>query len=181
MLFIVHKIRPAKRCKHIVSAAILSVAGAAALSSGIAWSAEPAPVSEKYGDVQQAIADLRQAGGQDRRELVRRNMLLTNSEGAIFWPLYDEYRAACAEVGDRKAKLITDFLAQRDTMTQDQAEKLTKEMFSIQEDAIPIKEKYQKKMIKVLSARTVARFFQIDQKLDAVGDIVLAARLPLIH
>ena len=176
-----NKIRPATRRKHIVSAAILSLAGAAALSSGIARGAEPTAANEKYGDVQAAIAELRQAAGQDRRELVKKNMLLTNSEAAIFWPLYDEYRASLAEVGDRKAKLISDFLAKRDSMTQDDAEKLTKEMFSIQEDSLPPKEKYQKKMMKVLSARTVARFFQIDQKLDAVGDVVLAARIPLLH
>jgi hypothetical protein len=36
-------------------------------------------------------------------------------------------------------------------------------------------------MSKELSARTVARFFQIDSKMDAVVDAELAARIPLIH
>jgi hypothetical protein len=36
-------------------------------------------------------------------------------------------------------------------------------------------------MTKVLSERTVARFFQIDQKLDAASDIALAANIPLVH
>jgi hypothetical protein len=36
-------------------------------------------------------------------------------------------------------------------------------------------------MGKVLSARTTARFFQIDAKLDAVVDAALAGRIPLIH
>jgi hypothetical protein len=35
-------------------------------------------------------------------------------------------------------------------------------------------------MSKVLSARTVTRFFQIDNKFDAVVDATLAAHVPLI-
>jgi len=34
---------------------------------------------------------------------------------------------------------------------------------------------------KQLSARTTARFFQIESKLDAVGDAARAARIPLIY
>jgi hypothetical protein len=34
---------------------------------------------------------------------------------------------------------------------------------------------------KGLSERTVARFFHIDEKLDAAADIALAANIPLIH
>jgi hypothetical protein len=37
------------------------------------------------------------------------------------------------------------------------------------------------KMSKVLSARTVARFFQIDNKLDTVVDAALAGKIPLIQ
>jgi hypothetical protein len=36
-------------------------------------------------------------------------------------------------------------------------------------------------MSKVLSARTVARFFNIDEKLDAMVDLTLAARIPLVQ
>ena len=163
-------------------AVILSIMGAAAaFGPRIAVGADPAASSEKFGNFDEAIADLRQQAGQDRRQLVKANMLLTNSESATFWPLYDQYRADRAPLNDRKVALIKDFLAKRDTMTQDQAEALTKENFDIQKDTIKLKEKYYDKMTKVLSNRTVARFFQIDQKLDAAIDMVLAAQVPLIH
>ena len=38
-----------------------------------------------------------------------------------------------------------------------------------------------KKFNKELSARTTARFFHIEQKLDAIGDAARAARIPLIY
>jgi hypothetical protein len=161
--------------------AVLSLAGVAVvLGPGIAAGAEPA-LDEKYGNVDQAIADLRAEAGKDRRDIVKANMLLTNSEGAIFWPLYDDYRAERNALNDRKAGLVKDFLAKRDTMSQDDAEKLTKQNFELQEDTVKLKEKHWNKMNKVLSARTTSRFFQIDQKLDAAVDMVIASKVPLIH
>jgi polyhydroxyalkanoate synthesis regulator phasin len=163
-------------------AVILGMAGVAVvLGPRIAVGADPAASSEKFGNFDEAIADLRQEANQDRRQLVKANMLLTNSEGGIFWPLYDEYRADRNALNDKKVALVKDFLSKRDTMTQDQAEKLTKDAFDLQKDTVKLKEKYYDKMTKVLSNRTVARFFQIDQKLDAATDMVLAAKVPLIH
>jgi hypothetical protein len=142
---------------------------------------KPPVVNEKFSNLDPAIKMLREQVGQDRREIVKKNMLLTESESATFWPLYDEYRADRDKVGDRRVRLITDFAAHRDSMSEDEAERLTKEALSIEEDKISVKEDYVKKMSKVLSARTVARFFQIDAKLDTVVDAELAARIPLIH
>jgi hypothetical protein len=141
----------------------------------------PAVVNEQFSDLEPAIQMLRAEIGQNRRDVVKAAMLLTESESKTFWPLYDDYRAAMHEQGDRRVKLITDFLANRDSMSQDEAERLVKEALDIDKEKTSIKEKHFKKMSKVLSARTTARFFQIDAKLDAITDAALAARIPLIH
>jgi len=173
-------VRGSRRLSCVLSLSILTLASAAALlGSATAWSADA--TSEKFGDLNQAITDLRAEAGHDRRAIVKANMLLTASEGTIFWPLYDEYRAERVALADRRQKMVFDFLAKRDTMTQDEAEDLTKEAFSIEHDRIDVKDKYRKKMAKVLSARTVARFIQIDSKLDTIADVVVAAQVPLIH
>jgi hypothetical protein len=167
----------------IISLAVLGVAGAIALTpAGLALSDTAKPtVNEQFSDFAPAIADLRQEAGQFRRDIVRANMLLTESESAQFWPLYDQYRVERQQIGDRKVRVITDFLAQRNSMSEDQARALAKENFAIEKDQIALKDKWYGKMTKVLSERTVARFFQIDQKLDAAGDIALAANIPLMH
>jgi hypothetical protein len=162
---------------------VLGLAGTTALiAAGSAVGATAKPVvNEQFSDFAPAIADLRQEAGQYRRDIVRANMLLTESESAQFWPLYDQYRAERQQIGDRKVRLITDFLAQRNSMSEDQARALAKENFAIEKDQIALKDKWYGKMTKVLSERTVARFFQIDQKLDAAGDVALAANIPLLH
>jgi hypothetical protein len=78
-------------------------------------------------------------------------------------------------------RLITDFLAQQNSMSEDEARVLANEDFAILKDTSELKTKWYKKMAKELSDRTVARFFHIDEKLDAAADIALAANIPLIH
>ncbi len=158
-----------------LSAVVLSMASAAVVfGPGLASGADAPEASDKLGNFDQAIADLRQEAGQDRRDIVKANMLLTASEGNTFWPLYDEYRNERNALNDKKVALIKDFLSKRDTMSQDDAEKLTKQFFEQQKDTVSLKEKYWSRMNKVLSARTTSRFFQIDQKLDAAVDLVIA-------
>jgi hypothetical protein len=166
-----------------LSTAMVGIASASALLAASPILADPARpiVNEKFSDFAPAIAELRQEAGQDRRDIVRANMLLTETESARFWPLYDEYRAGRQKIGDRRVRLITDFLAQKNSMTEDAARALANEDFAILKDTAELKSKWYKKMTKELSERTVARFFHIDEKLDAAADIAIAANIPLIH
>jgi hypothetical protein len=166
-----------------LSTAMVGIALASVLLPASPTLADPARpiVNEKFSDFAPVIAELRQEAGQDRRDIVRANMLLTETESARFWPLYDEYRAERQKIGDRRVRLITDFLAEQNSMSEDEARTLANEDFAIGKDTSELKVKWYKKMTKTLSERTVARFFHIDEKLDALSDLALAANIPLIH
>jgi len=154
----------------------------ALLAPALALAADKPVVNEKFSDLEPAIQMLRQDVGKDRRAIVKANMLLTNSEAERFWPLYDQYRAEIHKVGDRRLKVITDYAANRDSMSEEEANRLAREWLDAEKERVGIKEDYLKKFQKEgLSARTTARFFQIDQKLDATVDAALAARIPLIY
>jgi hypothetical protein len=172
-----------KRNYDFLVTAMLGIASASALFAANPTLAGPAQpiVNEQFSDFAPAIAELRQEAGQDRRYIVRANMLLTETESARFWPLYDEYRAERRKIGDRKVRLITDFLAEQNSMSEEQARALASEDFAIGKDTSELKAKWYDKMTKVLSERTVARFFHIDEKLDAATEIAVAANIPLIH
>lgn len=158
-----------------------AVALCAVLGSPLSLADDKAVVNEKFADLEPAIQMLREEVGQDRREIVKKNMLLTQTEAATFWPLYDDYRKDMRKLDDRRTRLITDFAAHRNAMSEDEGARLTKEALSIEEDKVEVRQDHVKKMSKDLSARTVARFFQIDAKLDAIVNAELAARIPLIH
>ena len=153
----------------------------ALLTPALALAADKPVVNEKFSDLEPAIQMLRQEVGKDRRDLVKANMLLTNSEAARFWPIYDEYRAEMNKIGDKRVKLITDFAANRNSMSEDEGLRLLKERLDIEKEKNDLRGDYVKKFNKELSARTTARFFQIDQKLDAAVEAALAAKIPLIY
>ena len=153
----------------------------ALLAPALALAADKPVVNEKFADLELAIQMLRDEVGKDRRDIVKANMLLTNSEAARFWPIYDEYRADMVKLGDRRVKLITDYAANRNGMSEDEANRLLKEALDIDKQRAEIKEDYIKKFEKQLSARTTARFFHIESKLDATGDAARAAKIPLIY
>ena len=153
----------------------------ALLTPSLALAADKPIVNEKFSDLEPAIQMLRDEVGKDRRDIVKANMLLTNSEAARFWPIYDKYRADMQKVGDRRVKLITDYAASRDAMSEDEANRLLKEALDIDKQRTEVKEDYIKKFEKEVSARTTARFFHIESKLDAVGDAVRASKIPLIY
>jgi hypothetical protein len=167
----------------LLSTALVGIVSAGVPLAANPVSADPARpiVNEKFNDFAPAIAELRREAGQDRREIVRANMLLTETESARFWPLYDEYRAERQKIGDRRVRLITDFLAEQNSMSEDEARTLANQDFAIETDTGKLKAQWYEKMTKVLSERTVARFFHIDEKLDAAADMALAANIPLIH
>jgi hypothetical protein len=181
-MFIFQCLRPAATLVAVRSIVLIGAAAIGLLLSPAKSFADDEPVvNEKFADLEPGIKMLRSEIGQNRRDVVASAMLLTESEAKTFWPIYDKYRGEQHKVNDRRVKLITDFIANQNSMSQDQAEELMKEAISIEEKRTETKEDYMKKMGKVLSARTTARFFQIDAKLDAVVDAALAGRVPLIH
>ena len=138
-----------------------------------------APAAAQVSDtdlLQQLRADIQ----TDRQALVAANLGLTDEEGEAFWPLYREYRAEMATVGDRLQKLIQDYAEVWETPTQAQAGAMVDEMIAIQQKEVKVRKSYLKKMRKVLPETKVARFLQIENKIDAIVKIGLADAIPLI-
>jgi len=124
---------------------------------------------------------VREAMRADKKVVVADNMQLTEPEAKAFWPVYEEYQTEMTAVGDRMIKLIEDYAASYEAMTDETAGKLLKEMMSVQGERLKVQEKYLPKFQKVLPMTKVARFYQIENKLRAIVDYDLAAQIPLVQ
>ena len=155
----------------IVTFAVIAAVALAAGAQGLR-----AQVSET-DQFQQLRADIQ----ADRQAVVAENLALTDAEGQAFWPLYREYRGEMAKVGDRMQKLIQDYAKIYDSATNEQAKPMVDEMLSIQRAELKVKESYLPRFRKVLPEVKVARFLQIENKLDALIRLDLAAEIPLIR
>lgn len=117
----------------------------------------------------------------ERMAVVAANLGLSDAESAVFWPLYTEYRAAVDQAVDVRVALLEKFFAIQETLTDEEASALLDDFLKYEKDLLNVRTTYAKKMRKVLSGRTVARFFQIENKMDAVIEYEMASEVPLIR
>jgi hypothetical protein len=117
----------------------------------------------------------------ERKLIVTRNLALTAVEAAAFWPIYDHYAADMKAAGDLRLKVIVDFADNYTSMTDDKANQLLTDAQQYEQKALDVRKQYVKKMRKALPPIKLARFFQIESKLNAIGNLVLANQIPLVE
>jgi hypothetical protein len=126
------------------------------------------------------IALARQSAYTDRQIVLQANMRVTPEESAEFWPAWKQYRAAVSANSDRSLALIKDFAANFESMTDQKANELMTDYFSIQMQSLVIKQQFSKKISVFMPAKKVMRVIQIENKLDAAIDMKLASEIPLV-
>jgi Spy/CpxP family protein refolding chaperone len=117
----------------------------------------------------------------ERQELVTVGMELTDEQAATFWPVYREYRNELAPVSDRLVDLILGYAEQFDSVTDEYAEQMLEDYLDIQSDKLNVQKKYVNRFKRVLPSKLVARFYQIENKLDAVVALDLAMSVPVLQ
>jgi len=139
-----------------------------------------AQVNPAFADVSDVIEMVRSLVRIERKAAVEQNMQLTPAESQAFWTLYNEYEAERTKVNDRAVKVVTDYAAAYPDVGDERAKTLLAESFDVESDVIALKKKYARRFEKVLAPARVARFFQIERKLDAVQNVRLAEEIPLV-
>ena len=122
----------------------------------------------------------REAVESQRRVLVSGSLRLSDSEAKAFWPLYDDYEKERRPYDERANKLISDFLASAATVTDAQAKAMLDEAFRIDEGRVKVRRAWYDRMAKAIPPRQLARFYQIENKLDSVIRADIAKQIPLV-
>jgi hypothetical protein len=130
--------------------------------------------------VRDAIEVTRQSIQTERQAIVAAAMGLSETEGAAFWPLYREYRQDMAKTGDKLINLLENYGGKWDTMTDQEATTMMNEFMSVQKEELDVKSRWMGKMKKVLPGRDLARFFQVENKLDTIVRYDVAKVIPLV-
>lgn len=118
----------------------------------------------------------------DKKLVVAANMDLTDAEGKAFWPVYDSYQKDLQAINDRLGKTI---LAYADaynnkTLTDPLAKQLSDEALAIDQDELTMRKTYAARLGRVLPAKKVARYLQIENKIRAALRYDLATGIPLV-
>jgi hypothetical protein len=140
--------------------------------------ADFAPAQDKPADNMEIVKEKIKS---DKKLLVATNMQLTESEANAFWPVYESYQAELGKLRDREIKLIEKFAASYETMSDDVAKNLLDNSLSIDSDHQKLRQSYLAKFRGVLPDAKVARYYQIESKIDAVMEYEMAKRIPLVR
>jgi hypothetical protein len=117
----------------------------------------------------------------NKKALVAANLTLTDSEATSFWPLYDRYEGEIKAVNDRLVKLIQDYTTNYKSLTDDHAKELAAEYLAVEEDRAKVRRTYFADFTKVLPGKKAARFYQIENKMDAIVRYDLASEIPVVE
>ena len=150
-----------------------------ALAAAALPSLASAQVNPAFADLTEATEQARSIVQTERKMIVSQGLTLTAEESNAFWPIYDKYMAEMKEIGNRRVKVITDFAANYDNLTDQTARQLIADSLNYQEQMVKLRKNYLSKFRKALPETKIARFYQIENKLDAITNFALARQIPL--
>ena len=114
----------------------------------------------------------------DRTALITTGMSFNDKDGAAFWPIYREYDYERSKLDDRRAAVIKQYAQKYPTLSDADAKAMAEQMLDCDSHLAELKKKYYKKFSKVLPALTVAKFLQLDRRIDLMMDMQVESSLP---
>jgi len=120
-------------------------------------------------------ADLR----ADKVAIITQAMQLNDQDSKIFWPVYRRYEADVVKINDQRVALIKSYADKFTTMTDADARGMIDQSLAFESQRTDTKRKYAKEFQKAgLSSLTVAKFMQLEHRLDLLLDLKIASELP---
>ncbi len=136
------------------------------------------PNIRKVSSIDSAIEVARADMRAERSAMIGANMEFSDKEGAAFWPIYRKYESERSAVDDLRVVVIKEYAEKYLSMTDADAKAMTEKMFEYDSREIELKRKYFTELNKVLPALTVAKFFQLEHRIDLVMGIKVESSLP---
>jgi hypothetical protein len=138
----------------------------------------PAVSQDKPADNMQILLEKIRA---DKKLLVAANMELTDAEAKAFWPVYENYQNELFLLRSRTARFIKDYSEAYKDMKNEKAKALLDEAMTIESLGLKLRQAYLPKFRNVLPEKKVARYYQIENKIQATLNYELAKEIPLVQ
>ena len=108
-------------------------------------------------------------------------MQLDASQATKFWPIYKEFEAEYATLGEKVVAAITKYSDEYEKMTDAVADQLAAQILSIEQQRNALKKTFYTRMKESLGGIVAMRFLQVENQLERIVDLQVAASLPVIE
>ena len=156
-------------------------AALAAVTLGMSLvSAHPAQAQELAAS---SMDVLRDQLGLDKKAVVEANLVLTESQAASFWPIYEEHQRELDAIDARVVKLVNEYVEKyvSGSITDAMARRMIGEATALDEAELALRKRTLSKLDGVIPAIEAARYLQIENKIRAVVKFDLGDAIPLVE
>jgi hypothetical protein len=162
----------------IAAVTMLSAGLAAAQAPAAKPAADPAKVR---AEIDKAVEAMRTDARAAKADILGKTMALDSKQAASFWPLYKQYEAEAKTLGDERLAIIQDLAEHFDSLDEAKTKGLIERQVVLEDKKLALTKKYKDEMLKVLPAKTVARFLQVDSRLNKLVELTVASEIPLVY
>jgi hypothetical protein len=117
----------------------------------------------------------------NKKAFVVANLPLTEDEARAFWPIYDRYQKELGAIQARLLGVIQDYSEHFGSMSNEKAMQLVEDYLAVEQDRVALRRSYLGPISEALPGVKVLRFYQIENKIDAVVRYDLAATIPVVE
>ena len=123
---------------------------------------------------------LRENVRQEKAEIMGSVMVLSASDAAKFWPIYEEYDSELTKLNDQRVENIKEYARTYNQMTDEKADELVQKALTYQKQRSDLLANTYDKVKQALGAVTAARFAQIENQLLDIIDLQISSSLPIV-
>ena len=117
----------------------------------------------------------------EKKAVVAEAMMLSDTESAPFWELYNEYNAELYKVHTKRVNIIKDFASNYESMNDEKADALWTSSMAYQNELLKLNKTYYRKFKKIMPAGRAALYFQVENKIAMLINANLALEIPLLE
>lgn len=134
-----------------------------------------------YGqDITSEIDFYQSAYGLEKKGIVENFMNLSGEKAASFWEVYNAYEVDRKEIGKARINNLNTYSETYESMTDEQADDISKKMLSNRASQEKLYKSYYGKMKKVLGAKGALQFLELEVYLQTSISYAIMESIPFI-
>ena len=157
------------------------------LASGLAAQGQSQPSQVQVNEEQtktlnlNAYAELLRSDVQAQKMAILTEVMeFSEAEDKAFWPIYRDYNAEMAKLGDERVALITEYARVYSQITDDVARSLAMRGMDLDKRRTAALERCFTQVGTALSPKMALKFLQVEHQLLLIIDLQISASLPIV-
>lgn|SRR5690348_7270021 len=141
---------------------------------------ESTAISDHEKNIEAYIFLMRSDLRREKSQVMSTVMQLDAAEAAEFWPIYKDFETDLAKVYDGVVALVKQYTTSYGNMTPAIADSLALKLLDLEQQRNDVKRKYYQQFKAALDPITAARFLQVENQIERLIDLQIAAELPVV-